>query len=104
MCVRPIWVNKIINFLARVEEIFLEVVERMQTRIEQLEREQRVAAAPVNPNPIQNEQQMMHGNKLRLEPMKLEIFSGNYRQWSEWHSLFDTLIHNNERQRKHSIT
>lgn len=83
------------NYVANVEEIYLDTVERMQNKIEQFEHDRRPA---VNPgNPIQNEPPNMAANDLRLEPMKLENFSGNYRQWSEWRALYDSLIHNNER-------
>lgn len=94
--VRPADLGEQNEYIARVEEMFLSTVERMETRIERLEREQRLAAEPVIQNQIQNEQGMA-ANDLRLEPMKLENFSGNYRQWSEWRALFDSLIHNNER-------
>lgn len=95
--VHPDDMNEQNDYIAHVEEMYLNVVERLQTRIEQLDQVQRAAAVPVNINSIQNEQHGMPMNELRLEPMKLENFSGNYRQWSEWRALYDSLIHNNER-------
>lgn len=95
--VRPADLGEQNEYIARIEEIYLDAVERMQTRIELLEQELRPAVEPANLIQNRNEQQPMQANELRLEPMKLENFSGNYRQWSEWRALFDGLIHNNER-------
>lgn len=92
--VMPEDLNEQDEYIAEVEDIYLDVLERMQTKIAQMERPNPPAIVPV----IQrNEPQGGHMNELRLEPMKLEMFSGNYRKWSEWRAMYDSLIHENER-------
>lgn len=83
------------DFLAVIEERYLSAVEIIQLRIQQLEREQ----IPRNEPAIvhQNEQPQIAVNEIRLEPIKMTNFSGNYRHWNEWRAMYDSLIHANER-------
>lgn len=83
------------EYIAEVEVIYFNTLERIQSRIAEMERQNRPRAEPINNE--RNEPPVMNVNELRLEPMKLEIFSGNYRKWSEWRAMYDSLIHTNER-------
>lgn len=83
------------EYIAEIEMIYLNTLERIQGRIAEIERQNRPPAEPINDQ--RNEPPVMNVNELRLEPMKLETFSGNYRKWSEWRAMYDSLIHTNER-------
>lgn len=90
--------------MADIERIYFNAAELIQTRIELLERAQQAqnehlnnAHADNRGDPPKIAQQLPAAADIRLEPMKLESFSGNYQKWSEWRAMYDSLIHANDR-------
>lgn len=81
------------DYIAEVEEIYMRAIEIIQTRIEQMEREQRQPAANVRANNDGNAQQLAAAADIRLERIKLPTFDGDYSKWNEWKAIYESLVH-----------
>lgn len=88
------------DFANEVEQIYVTSMSKLRERLIQLE--------PV-PMPQPQERFEMElpngnqppmvamGNNIRLEPITLDVFNGEYNKWSEWRAMYDSLVHQNEK-------
>lgn len=75
-----------------VETSFLTASAKIRERINELQ-----PIRDVPPNGAQNGNHLPHfagANDLRLERIPMNVFEGEYAQWSEWKAMFESLVHN----------
>ena len=91
------------DYAAEVEQLYITAMYKLKERLAALEPEPMVREPERQERPEQmnlqigNPQPVVGGaNEIRLEPIKLEKFGGEYSKWSEWRAMYDSLVHTNE--------
>lgn len=95
------------NVFLNYYEKYLELKDKIATKMFELEPQpmlpNEIQSASGIDNPIQIIQQPSTANDIRLVPIDIPIFSGNYYKWREFYAMYNSLVHNKPMSNIHKL-
>lgn len=92
------------EFAEEVEHLYITSMYKLRERLAELEPalvpQVQERNEPLEPQQENQIPRPAMGNDIRLEPITLDSFGGEYNKWSEWRAMYDSLVHNNEKLSK----